>query len=103
MRALVSFAAAALLLAAVLPAAQGQSAPTTARPGSLVIVFRDGHRQTFSLNDIQRLEFPGPVPAGLLSVPAPRARIFWAGGRWAKATARISISPCMKTEAPGAS
>lgn len=67
---------AALLLAAILPAAHAQSP----QPGSLVIVFRDGHRQTLNLSDIQRLEFPGPVPAGLLSVPGPSRAHFL--GKW---------------------
>lgn len=75
MRTLSWFAAAALLLAAVLPAARAQSAP-----GSLVIVFRDGHRQSIALADVERLEFPGPVPAGLLSVPGPSRAHFL--GKW---------------------
>lgn len=74
MRASLVFAA--LLFAAVLPATRAQSA----QPGSLVIVFRDGHRQTFNLSEIQRLEFPGPVPAGLISVPGPSRAHFL--GKW---------------------
>lgn len=76
MRTLLSFSAAALLLAAILPAARAQSSGSN----SLVIVFRDGHRQTLNLNDIERLEFPGPVPAGLLSVPGPSRAHFL--GKW---------------------
>lgn len=78
MRTILGCATAALLLAAVLPAARAQSPAD--RPGSLVIVFRDGHRQTLNLSDIERLEFPGPVPAGLLSVPGPSRAHFL--GKW---------------------
>lgn len=30
-----------------------------AAPGTIVIVFKDGHRQTFNLSDIERVEFGG--------------------------------------------
>lgn len=76
MRTLSGTIFAALFLVATLPAARAQSAP----PGSVVIVFRDGHRQTLNLSDIQRLEFSGPVPAGLLSVPGPSRAHFL--GKW---------------------
>jgi hypothetical protein len=59
-----------------LTSAQSPNAGTN----SVVIVFKDGHRQTLNLADLDRIEFPGPVPAGLLSVPGPsRARFI---GRW---------------------
>lgn len=47
---------------------------------SLVIVFRDGHRQTVKLADVERLEFPGPVPSGLISSPGPSRAHFL--GKW---------------------
>ena len=47
--------AAALALTAT---AIGWAAPQKAAPGSIVIVFKDGHRQTFNLADIERVEFP---------------------------------------------
>jgi len=48
--------------------------------GNVVIVFKDGHRQSIPLGDVERMEFPGPVPAGLLSIPGPsRARLV---GKW---------------------
>jgi hypothetical protein len=34
-------------------------APPKTASGAIVIVFKDGHRQTFNLSDIDRLEFPG--------------------------------------------
>ena len=51
----IGTAAAALALA--IPAI-GWAAPQKAAPGSIVIVFKDGHRQTFNLADIERVEFP---------------------------------------------
>ena len=52
----VGSVAAALALAAAI----GWAAPQKPAPGSgsIVIVFKDGHRQTFSLADIERVEFP---------------------------------------------
>lgn len=47
---------------------------------SLVIVFKDGHRQTLSLDAIDSLEFSAAVPAGLIHTPGPsRARFL---GKW---------------------
>jgi hypothetical protein len=45
------------VLALAVPAI-GWAAPQKTAPGSIVIVFKDGHRQTFSLADIERVEFP---------------------------------------------
>jgi len=50
------------------------------RSNSLVIVFKDGHRQTLNLDAIDRLEFPGPVPAGLITSPGPSRAHFL--GKW---------------------
>jgi hypothetical protein len=38
--------------------AMGWAAPQKTAPGAIVIVFKDGHRQTFNLADIERVEFP---------------------------------------------
>ncbi len=47
---------------------------------SVVIVFKDGHRQSIPLADIERFEFPAAVPAGLISTPGPsRAHLL---GKW---------------------
>lgn len=60
----------------LLPLSWAQDASTN----NLVIVFKDGHRQRVHLDDITRLEFPGPVPAGMISTPGPsRARFL---GKW---------------------
>jgi hypothetical protein len=52
----VSLAATLLLPVSVSFAAPPQN--SKAAPGSIVIVFKDGHRQSFNLADIQRVEFP---------------------------------------------
>ena len=48
---------AAIFLLAV---SAGFAAPASSKSGagSIVIVFKDGHRQSFSLSDIERVEFP---------------------------------------------
>ncbi len=69
---LVAFVVVALPAACVAQQATGA--------GTVVIVFKDGHRQSIPLGDIERMEFPGPVPAGMLSIPGPsRARLL---GKW---------------------
>jgi hypothetical protein len=46
----------------------GWAAPQKAAPGSIVIVFKDGHRQSFNLADIERVEFPtSGEPAAMTS------------------------------------
>jgi hypothetical protein len=54
--------------------------PSKASPGTIVIVFKDGHRQSFSLADIERVEFPtsGPEVASTTSGPS-RGRFL---GKW---------------------
>ena len=61
----VPFAAfAVLLLAAATLVAQTHTGKNA--PGQIVIVFKDGHRQTFNLSDVARLEFSGSggIPIG---------------------------------------
>ena len=36
-------------------------APAKSASSTIVIVFKDGHRQTFNLADIERVEFPAPA------------------------------------------
>ncbi len=53
-------------------------------PGTIVIVFKDGHRQTFNLADIERVEFPAVTiagaDAGAVTTPAPPRGHFV--GKW---------------------
>ena len=62
------------------PAAFAAPPQQNAGGNSVVIVFKDGHRQTVNQNDIEHIEFPGPVPAGMLSVPGPSRAHFL--GKW---------------------
>jgi hypothetical protein len=39
------------------------------RPGTLVIVLKDGHRQVFNLSDILRVEFPAATDAVTAALP----------------------------------
>lgn len=50
----------ASLTTMLLLAAPGSFAapPAKAAPGTIVIVFKDGHRQTYNLADVARVEFP---------------------------------------------
>lgn len=81
-----SFIAASLasLLVFAAAAEYAKAAPSKAGTGSLVIVFKDGHRQAFNLTDIERVEFPASPGAVSQSAPlspdvAPRGRFF---GKW---------------------
>jgi hypothetical protein len=48
--------------------------PAKAAPGTLVIVFKDGHKQTFNLTEIERLEYPsGTMKSSDLGAPNPQA------------------------------
>jgi hypothetical protein len=59
--------AAAIALAV---SAIGWAAPQKAVPGSIVIVFKDGHRQTYNLADIERVEFPANGEPGAMTSSA---------------------------------
>lgn len=53
--------------------ASGFAAPPAVKStsGSLVIVFKDGRRQSFSLADIERIEFPSGEVSGTVTLPSP--------------------------------
>lgn len=58
--------------------------PEKATPGTLVIVFKDGHRQSFNLAEVDRVEYPaGTMAASDLGGPSkqapPRGRFI---GKW---------------------
>ena len=52
-----------------------QTHASKATPGQIVIVFKDGHRQTFNLADVARLEFTGTggIPIGDVAPTPPGA------------------------------
>jgi hypothetical protein len=55
------------------------AAPAKSSVGSIVIVFKDGHRQSFNLADIERIEFPGAAVASNGENQPPRGRYV---GKW---------------------
>jgi len=87
MRKFVSAAGLAALLCLAVPGgfASTPPAPKTGQ-GTLVIVFKDGHRQTFNLSDIQRIEFPAaPAPAAPAAIAPPNLPLPSRGrylGKW---------------------
>ena len=56
------FVAIATMLSLAVPMglAKTAAAATKGSAGTLVIVFKDGHRQSFNLSDVLRVEFPTP-------------------------------------------
>lgn len=82
MRKLLSVSAVSVFL--VITALAHGAPPAKAASGSLVIVFKDGHRQTFKLGDIERLEYPAGTLSSSDMGPAnpqatPRGRYI---GKW---------------------
>jgi hypothetical protein len=73
------------LSALMMAGAAGHAAPQQkSAPGTLVVVFKDGHRQTINLADVDRLEYPaGTMAAADLAGPKmqapPRGRYV---GKW---------------------
>ena len=87
MRKFFSVAGLATLLCLAAPASFAGAPPAAkSGPATIVIVFKDGHRQSFNLSDIERVEFPAPPAAASASEAAPvnpslpsRARFL---GKW---------------------
>jgi hypothetical protein len=75
-------AAAIALAVSAIGWAAPQKAGLGSNVGSIVIVFKDGHRQTFNLADIERVEFPtsGESAAMTSSAPGPSRNRFL--GNW---------------------
>ena len=82
MRKFVSVAALVTLLCLVVPASFAGSPPTRSGQGTIVIVFKDGHRQTFNLADVSRVEFPqsGDSASGSAAASSNFPRHFL--GKW---------------------
>ncbi|HEV2280216.1 MAG TPA: hypothetical protein VGS02_18700 [Acidobacteriaceae bacterium] len=65
-----------LFIASALPArADDQSGP-----GTVTVILRDGHRQTFPLASVTRIEVTGSAPANLIHYPGPSRAHFL--GKW---------------------
>jgi hypothetical protein len=71
---------AALLLLTVSSSFAAPPVKTKAASGVLVIVFKDGHRQSFNLGDIDRVEFPTSDLAGSANLSGPSRGHFL--GKW---------------------
>ncbi len=84
------------LAALVLTSALVHAAPVTSAAGAIVIVFKDGHRQSFNLADIERIEFPGvtaaSIPSGANLTPRGRFLGKWEAGDGAGNTVTSSLS-----------
>ena len=66
MSALIKIASALGIFASIVSAAHPQtSKPTSDGPSTLVITFKDGHQQTFSMSDIARVQYVGASDAYL--------------------------------------
>ena len=84
MRRIVRFAGVGAMLVLAVAGGFGQSSKGKSGAAEIVIVFKDGHRQSFSLADIARVEFPGASAAAtdMGQAPAgvpPRGHFF---GKW---------------------
>ena len=77
MRKLVGIACLSALSLIAIPAGIAQS-PSSGQ-GSIEIVFKDGHRQSFNLSDVARIEFPANTPTAAASASASRRRFL---GKW---------------------
>jgi hypothetical protein len=81
MRKLVSVSALSIfLLAGVVT----HAAPPAKAAGTLVVVFKDGHRQTFNMADVDRIEYPGGSIAAT-DLGAPKSQLTARGryvGKW---------------------
>ncbi len=69
MRKFVVLLIAGLLLSATVPTVKAQNKARYSS-GQVVIVFKDGHRQSFNLSDVSRIEFPAGSP---VADPGPTA------------------------------
>jgi len=70
MRLIVRVAGLAAMLCLALPFSFAKTPPVSKNSeGTIVIVFKDGHRQSFNLSEIERVEFP--MASGAASAPAP--------------------------------
>ena len=83
-KAMIVAALSTLLLISANPSFAAGAAAAKSSSGTIVIVFKDGHRQSFNLADIERVEFPGGASASADTVPynpswPPRGSFF---GKW---------------------
>lgn len=71
MRKFVSIAGLAVILCLAVPSGFAKApAASKSAPGTIVIIFKDGRRQTFNLSEISRVEFPVATESVADSSPA---------------------------------
>jgi hypothetical protein len=66
---MVYVAGLATMLSLAIPAGFA-APPSKSGSGTIVIVFKDGHRQSYNLSDVLRVEFPGSGNASVAAEPA---------------------------------
>jgi hypothetical protein len=71
-RGIVLSAAFLLITMIALPAMAG-AAPKSAAPNAIVITFKDGHQQTFSLSEISKVEFKNATATAAAKSQSPTA------------------------------
>jgi len=70
MRLIVSVAGLATMLCLAVPGGFAKTSPASkCGSGTIVIVFKDNHRQSFNLCDIERVEFPATAAAAAETAP----------------------------------
>lgn len=79
MRKLASVAGLCSILLLNLPSGFAATPAAKPAPGTLVIVFKDGHRQSYNLADVERVEFPSGDAAGFSSSGPSRGHFL---GKW---------------------
>jgi hypothetical protein len=81
MRKLISLTGLAALLCLAVPnCVAATPSASKSGPGTIVIVFKDGHRQSFNLSDIERVEFP--VASAAANGTAPTDPLLPSRGRY---------------------
>lgn len=79
---IITIAAFAALCLSSLPGASAKTPPAQKdTPGQIVIVFKDGHRQTFNLSDIARIDFAGTHESSTTTTDSSPVRGQFVG-RW---------------------
>jgi hypothetical protein len=83
MRSIAAFASLAALCLTSIPAGFAKTPPSPAKDssGQIVIVFKDGHRQTFNLSDIARIDFSGTHESSATTAESTAVRGQFVG-RW---------------------
>ena len=83
MRLIVTVSGLAAMLFLAIPIGFAKTPPSPkGGPAVIVIVFKDGHRQSFNLSDISRVEFPNSVDTDAVAGPAGSAFPRHFLGKW---------------------